>query len=107
MPQSWQTHWPLGALDPAQLELAAQHRRTAVHRIGNLTLVTSQFNQGVSNFGWDAKRPEFSLQSSLQLNKPVSTSDQWDESTIQLRSEQLADAACRVWVRAFKPASSA
>ncbi|RAX48249.1 DUF262 domain-containing protein [Arthrobacter sp. AQ5-05] len=107
MPQSWQTHWPLDALDPAQLELAAQHRRSTVHRIGNLTLVTSRFNQGVSNFGWDAKRPEFALQSSLQLNKPVSTSDQWDESTIQLRSQQLAAVACRVWTRAFKPASSA
>ena len=105
MPQSWQTHWPLNALDPAQLELAAQRRRSAVQRLENLTLVTPRFNQGVSNFGWDAKRPEFSLQSSLQLNKTVSASDQWDESAIQLRSEKLAAAACRVWRRAIKPGS--
>ncbi|GGJ40032.1 DUF262 domain-containing protein [Paenarthrobacter histidinolovorans] len=105
MPQSWQTHWPLKASDPAQLELAAQHRRSVVQRIGNLTLVTPRFNQGVSNFGWDAKRPEFSLQSSLQLNKPVAASEQWDESAIHLRSEELASAACRVWTRPFQSVS--
>lgn len=107
MPQSWQTHWPIDAPDAAQLELAAQQRRMAVHRIGNLTLVTGRFNQGVSNFGWEAKRPEFSLQSSLQLNKAVSASERWDESAIQDRSAQLAAAACRVWSRAIEPASIA
>lgn len=106
MPQSWQTHWPLHAPDPAQLELAVQQRRSVVQRIGNLTLVTPRFNQGVSNFGWAAKRPEFSLQSSLQLNKSVAASEQWDESTIQMRSEQLAAAACRVWTRPLQSAST-
>lgn len=107
MPQSWQTHWPLDAPDSAQLELAAQHRRAAIQRIGNLTLVTPRFNQGVSNFGWDAKRPEFSLQSILQLNKGVSASDQWDETAIQLRSEKLAATACRVWRRTIQPGTVA
>lgn len=99
LPSSWQSHWPLNIEEPAQLELATQQRHSAVHRIGNLTLVTSRFNQGVSNFGWDIKRPEFALQSSLQINKPLSSSECWDEASIQNRGRQLAEVACRVWPR--------
>jgi hypothetical protein len=99
LPQSWQAHWPLANEEPAQLELAAQHRRTAVQRIGNLTLVTRQFNQGVSNYGWDAKRPEFSSQSALQINKLIAAAEEWDEVAIEQRAQNLADAACRVWQR--------
>ncbi|NUU32663.1 DUF262 domain-containing protein [Arthrobacter sp. C9C5] len=99
LPSSWQTHWPLDIVDPAQLELATQQRHSAAHRIGNLTLVTSRFNQGVSNFGWDVKRPEFALQSSLQLNKPLASSESWDEASIQNRARHLAEVACRVWPR--------
>ncbi|WP_372697510.1 DUF262 domain-containing protein [Arthrobacter sp. JSM 101049] len=99
LPQSWQTHWPIGESDPAQHELAAQQRNSALQRIGNLTLVTSGFNQGVSNLGWEVKRAEFALQSGLQLNKPIAASEQWNEPTIGKRAEQLAAAACRVWGR--------
>lgn len=99
MPQSWKAHWPLEAPDSAQLELASQLRDATVQRIGNLTLVTSRFNQGVSNLGWDFKRSEFNLQSGLQLNKSLAASEQWDESSIQERARQLASVACRVWTR--------
>lgn len=104
MPQSWQTHWPLDVTDPTQLELASQKRSSVIHLIGNLTLVTPRFNQSVSNSGWETKRPEFSLQSSLQLNKAVAASDDWNESDIQVRCEQLAFAACRVWTHPHQPA---
>lgn len=99
LPSSWQSHWPLNIEDPAQLELATQQRHAAAQRIGNLTLVTSKFNQGVSNFAWDIKRPEFALQSGLQLNKPLASSQFWNEDSIQARARQLAGAACRVWPR--------
>lgn len=99
LPQSWQTHWPIVESDPAQHELAAQQRNSALQRIGNLTLVTSHFNQGVSNLGWEVKRAEFALQSGLQLNKPIAAAKQWDESAIGERAERLAAAACRVWGR--------
>lgn len=68
MPQRWEKHWPLPAYvneDPARQELATAERSAAVDRIGNLTLVTSAFNQGVSNLGWDWKRPELAAQSAL------------------------------------------
>lgn len=99
LPQSWQKNWALDNADAAQHELAVQQRQLAVHRLGNLTLVTPQFNQKVSNASWDEKQPEFALQSSLQLNRSVAASEQWDEQTIQARSKHLAATACRVWER--------
>lgn len=99
LPSSWQSHWPLNIDNPAQLELATQQRHSAAHRIGNLTLVTSRFNQGVSNFAWDVKRPEFALESRLQLNKSLGSLECWDENSIQARARQLAEVACRVWPR--------
>lgn len=105
MPQSWQQHWPLSgpgdsftASDDDPLALAAANARAqAVDRIGNLTLVTSTFNQSVSNLGWDVKQAEFSGQSSLQLNKPIASSVTWSETTIEERAERLALFAARVW----------
>lgn len=102
MPQRWELHWPLPAgvsEDPAQRELATSERSAAVDRIGNLTLVTSAFNQGVSNLGWDQKRPELAAQSALQLNLPIATTEHWDEETITARGEALADIVCRIWPR--------
>lgn len=97
LPSSWQSHWPLSVEDPAHRELATQQRNSAAHRIGNLTLVTSRFNQGVSNFGWSVKQPEFAEQSRLQLNRQFASSDVWDEDAILARSQHLAEVACRVW----------
>ena len=100
MPRRWVQHWPLPAEvldDPVQRELATTERTAVVDRLGNLTLVTSAFNQGVSNLGWEHKRPELAAQSALQLNLPIAAVDRWDEATITARGQALAAIACRVW----------
>lgn len=102
MPQRWERHWALreeSMADPAQRELATAERNAAVDRIGNLTLVTSAFNQGVSNLGWEFKRPELAAQSALQLNLPVAAAEDWDEAAITARSAALAEITCRIWQR--------
>lgn len=102
MPQRWEKHWPLPAHvneDPARQELATAERVAAVDRIGNLTLVTSAFNQGVSNLGWDRKRPELAAQSALQLNLPIAATEHWDEAAIAARGAKLADIVCQIWPR--------
>lgn len=102
MPQRWESHWPLSdaiSSDPAQYELSAVERTAAVDRIGNLTLVTPAFNQGVSNLSWKVKYPELASQSALQLNLPIVSSEVWDESAIASRGAALAAIACRVWPR--------
>lgn len=79
--------------------LAEAQRDAAVHRMGNLTLVTSTFNQSVSNFAWTVKRPELADQSSLQLNVPIASIHDWNETHISARAVALAEIACRVWPR--------
>ena len=65
--------------------------------LGNLTLVTSTFNQSVSNSAWSVKRPEFAEQSKLQLNVGLSASEVWNEQAIEQRARSLASVAARVW----------
>ncbi len=103
MPKAWQEHWPLSddaGLGAADRALAEAERHAVVHRIGNLTLVTSTFNQAVSNGAWTLKRPELAAQSALQLNGPVASLPTWDEDTIAARAADLAAVACRVWPHA-------
>lgn len=103
MPRAWPEHWPLSddaVLGEADRALATAERHAVVHRIGNLTLVTSTFNQAVSNGAWAVKRPELAAQSALQLNGPVASQDTWEEATIAARAAELAAVACRVWPHA-------
>lgn len=100
MPRSWRDHWPLDdatTTDESRRILRQAERDAAVHRLGNLTLVTSTFNQSVSNYAWTVKQPELATQSSLQLNVPVAASAEWNEQTIADRAAVLAEIACRVW----------
>ncbi len=106
MPQSWMQHWPLvgengevvghDEADPLWQSLAAERRR-AVDRLGNLTLVTGTFNRGVSNLGWESKRPEFEKQKSLVINYEIAQSASWGEEQIDARARHLAEATCRLW----------
>ena len=100
LPRGWRDHWPLPAevaADEAARALAEAARDAAKHRLGNLTLVTSTFNQSVSNFAWAVKRPELAAQSSLQLNVPIAAIDNWAENRISERAVTLAETACRIW----------
>lgn len=106
MPQSWEQHWPLvdrkgntvarNETDPLWITLSGERRRT-VDRIGNLTLVTGDFNRGVSNLAWRVKRREFEKQKSLVINFTVAQTEDWTEDTIAERGKILAAAACRLW----------
>ncbi|WP_201438704.1 DUF262 domain-containing protein [Saccharothrix sp. 6-C] len=78
MPQKWREHWPFTATADADRLLEAQRRDQVLHQFGNLTLVTSAFNQALSNAAWEIKRPEFTSQSKLQLNHAVAVSPTWD-----------------------------
>jgi len=100
MPRKWSAHWPLplsGAADPVLTENLTRARDRAVNLIGNLTLVTSAFNGGVSNLGWDRKRAEFAEQTTIVLNKRIAAEAEWDEATISNRAYELAQVAFRVW----------
>jgi hypothetical protein len=99
MPQAWRDHWPLTASTDADRLLEAQRRDQAVQQFGNLTLVTSTFNQSVSNAAWAAKQSAFKEQSKLQLNHPIAACRVWNIDAIRDRGKRLARLAALVWPR--------
>jgi hypothetical protein len=51
LPQKWRDHWPVDDDEGAE-EVRAEH----VHRLGNLTLLTTSLNSKISNGPWASKR---------------------------------------------------
>lgn len=101
LPRDWQKHWPIDG-EGADLIVAEQRRARYCHRIGNLTLLNGSLNSKQSNKPWPKKRPELAQFSLLRLNADLVTDpvwETWDEDTITLRSQRLADVAIKVWPR--------
>jgi hypothetical protein len=88
-------------------------RTSAIHRLGNLTLVTTKLNPALSNKNWEYKRPAIQKHSLLRLttgsvlSKPEgdngseeeSWSTQRDESRIIARTRHLTELALEAWQR--------
>ena len=101
LPQEWAKHWPLSFSKdiPGDEEKAERRRKDALHKIGNLTLLTKQLNPSVSNGPWPTKRHAILEHSALNLNRPIQNIDTWDESAIDKRTEDLFALATRIWPR--------
>ncbi|MFK4039334.1 DUF262 domain-containing protein [Nonomuraea wenchangensis] len=97
MPQSWRDHWALDLPSEEQRSLAAQQREQLVHRMGNLTLVTSDFNRDVSNLAWEIKRNALATHAKLQISADFAKTETWDDTTIEGRARLLARVAALVW----------
>ncbi|TNU77057.1 DUF4357 domain-containing protein [Miniimonas arenae] len=94
LPQSWQENWPVNGLD-AELDRAAH-----VHRLGNLTLLTTSLNSKVSNSAWSHKREALRDHDTLLLNSRLlsqSADQEWTEGLIDARSTQLIETLLAVW----------
>lgn len=74
-------------------------RNEMIHKVGNLTLLTKKLNPSVSNGAWAKKRHEILKHSALNLNRQFQDVEEWNELTIQRRSEALLDVAMHVWPR--------
>ena len=119
MPQAWAEHYPLnGELIPEEFnadwyyrrsqsdELSTEayerlkpqilRRRSLIHTIGNLTVVTGSLNSAMRNAPFCDKRSYF-RESVLALNRYFEPFTQWSEKEIELRSDELFEFACRLW----------
>ena len=96
MPQSWERHWPLTD------GYTEQNRNDRIHKLGNLTLLSSKLNSSVSNGSWggeEGKRHSLLKRDVLFLNRSV-TDDAglvWDEEKIDARTESLIDDILAIW----------
>ena len=96
IPQTWKDTWPLE--DPDD-ESALARRVAGIHRLGNLTLVTSSLNPALSNDPWAEKRGELAQHSALRLNARLvhDHPDTFDEDMIDARGHALTDLLIAEW----------
>lgn len=66
------------------------------YRLGNMTLLRRRDNARLGNGEWPLKRAILA-KSDLHLNKAISSIERWDKDTIDIRQDELADAALKVW----------
>jgi len=101
MPQGYvPEEWPYPGNEASDEQEQAIRRRTLLHSLGNLTMLTQPLNSEVSNGPFRIKRSKIAEQSLLLLNshfQRYSDSDHWNEATIIERSKVLADQAVTVW----------
>lgn len=100
MPREWHEHWPVAAdADPVA-------RGAAIHRLGNLTLVTGKHNSVLSNRAWRApdskgKYDYLLANSQLKLNADIVAAHEhaWTEADIDARTDALIDRILALWPR--------
>jgi alkylated DNA nucleotide flippase Atl1 len=93
LPQKWTDHWPVA--DPEAEEIRAEH----VHRLGNLTLLTTSLNSRVSNGPWISKREALQAHDTLLLNSRLLSTYEgtWDEAGIEARTDAMIDVLFKTW----------
>ena len=104
LPQTWKPHWPLPdgttGEDLDRIEESVLNgiavREAALHRLGNLTLVTAAHNPHLSNKPWREKAPSLA-KTKLALNLELSEVEIWDEDAIDVRGKSLAEEALKIW----------
>ncbi len=83
---------PVGGLGQ---EEAAAHEEI-VHRLGNLTIASKNWNRRMGNRPFDEKKTYY-CDSSLRVQRDLETCEQWNESSIQERGAKIIDFAMRRW----------
>ena len=82
---------------PADLgrEEVAAHEEI-VHRLGNLTLASKNWNRRMGNRSFDQKRNDY-CQSSLRVQRDLTTWEEWNEASIRERGTKIIAFALKHW----------
>lgn len=94
LPQTWETNWNVEG-DEAKID-----RANHVHRLGNLTLLTTKLNSKNSNLPWASKREKFKDNDTFLINSRLldfSEGSEWNEAEIDARTAALTDEILKVW----------
>ena len=100
MPQNWKKTWAIPEdLDELEKMEFENTRNKALKCLGNLALITQGLNSSISNSAWNTKLEKGLKDKArdLQTMIDVINKSTWDESSIESRSEHLADCANLIW----------
>jgi hypothetical protein len=64
---------------------------------GDLTIITKNLNSKLRNSAWSNKKTVLQQYSSLPLTTKYTVLDDWNESTINKRAEDLEAIALQIW----------
>ena len=95
MPQKWETNWSVPGMD----DLAKLNRNKKLKTLGNLTLVTQALNSKMKNSSWVDKKKVLTQFSSLKITTDYIGLNDWDESSIHIRGQNLSKTALDIWKR--------
>lgn len=70
---------------------------SAIHAIGNLTLLTTAQNSGLGNRSWAEKKSILSTFNLKEVESSVLQNAIWDETTIKERTKKLIEIYIRIW----------
>ena len=92
MPQTWTDDWPTqngSKLDRNVDFEKVVERDKALHRLGNLTLITGALNSGMSNIPFKDKKHAIKAYSMLTLNKWFEDKERWTKRRLQKEASIL------------------
>lgn len=92
MPKKWEENW--NALDTQDEK---NFRFFKLHTFGNLTIITKNLNSKLRNSAWSNKRTVLQQYSALPLTTQYTALDEWNETTINTRAEDLEAIALQIW----------
>jgi uncharacterized protein with ParB-like and HNH nuclease domain len=99
MPQTLNADWRqhLG-------EECEEIHREYIHTLGNLTLVTSDWNSSLSNSSFDTKKQRL-MHHALRLNSEYFSKEvtRWDDNAIRERTNFLVDKTLEIWTATGEP----
>lgn len=88
LPQSLTEDW--------SKHFTAEEHKAHINRLGNLTLMSSKINSSFESQDFQEKKSEYA-KSEFEITKQISSYQSWNKSNIDIRQNELADLAIKIW----------
>jgi len=94
MPKKWRNHW-----NHLPENITEQLRDFKLLTLGNLTLVKGRLNSSMRDSGWKKKKTVLQKYSTLRQTTDYLSTDEWNETIIEKRANDLYNIALQIWKR--------
>ncbi|MFN8438562.1 MAG: DUF262 domain-containing HNH endonuclease family protein [Cytophagales bacterium] len=94
MPKKWRNNW-----NHLPENITEQIRDFKLLTLGNLTLVKGRLNSSMRDSGWNKKKTALQKYSTLRQTTDYLSTDEWNETIIEKRANDLYNIALQIWKR--------